>query len=297
MSTFTGELFSLLTALLWAGSAMIFAAVTGRISSVQANVSRLILAECYLAVYLSVRSIPFALTPFQLGMLAASGVIGLSLGDSFLFRAFQEIGARVTMLLMALAPAIGALLAAAALGERLGSVSLAGMAVTLAGVALVVVERTPGGPARLTVSPRGVVLGLLAAAGQGVGLILAKIAFREGEVDGFQATFVRIAAGLALLVPAALAGGRLGRLWDPLIRRPATGGLLLLGALLGPFLGISCSLIAVANTTVGVASTIMATVPVLMLPLGRIVYRERPPWKAVLGAVVAVMGVAMLFLD
>ena len=93
MTTFTGELFSLLTALLWAGSAMIFAAVTGRISSVQANIARLILAECYLAVYLSVRSIPFTLSQFQLGMLLASGVIGLSLGDSFLFRAFQEIGA------------------------------------------------------------------------------------------------------------------------------------------------------------------------------------------------------------
>ncbi len=297
MSAYTGELFSLLTAALWAGSAMIFAALTGRISSVQVNILRLLLAECYLGIYLALRSIPFALSPFQLAMLLVSGVIGLALGDSFLFRAYQEIGARISMLLMALAPAIGAALAAFTLGEHLGPMSILGMAVTLAGVAMVVVERTPGGPARLAVSPRGIVLGLLAAAGQGVGLIFAKLAFRAGEVDGFQATAVRIVGGLGLLLPGALMSGRFGRPWEALRSRPGTAGLLMLGAVLGPFLGISCSLIAVANTSIGVASTIMATVPVLMLPLGRVVHRERLPWKAVLGAFVAVGGVALLFLE
>jgi drug/metabolite transporter (DMT)-like permease len=70
----------------------------------------------------------------------------------------------------------------------------------------------------------------------------------------------------------------------------------LLGAFLGPFLGITLSLISVANTTVGVAATLMATVQILMLPLVKYVQKERISWRAILGAAIAVAGVAILFL-
>jgi drug/metabolite transporter (DMT)-like permease len=68
------------------------------------------------------------------------------------------------------------------------------------------------------------------------------------------------------------------------------------GSVLGPFLGISFSLIAVEYTNVGIAATIMAIVPILMVPMVRVVYKERLSWRAVVGACVAVAGVGMLFL-
>jgi drug/metabolite transporter (DMT)-like permease len=68
------------------------------------------------------------------------------------------------------------------------------------------------------------------------------------------------------------------------------------GAVVGPFLGITFSLMAVAHTQVGVAATIMAMVPIVMLPLLRIFYKEELSWKSIAGAFVAVGGVVLLFL-
>jgi drug/metabolite transporter (DMT)-like permease len=68
------------------------------------------------------------------------------------------------------------------------------------------------------------------------------------------------------------------------------------GAIFGPYLGITFSLIAIMYTKVGIAATLIATVPILMLPLVRIIYKERLSWHAIVGACVAVGGVAILFL-
>ncbi len=294
--TFAGESFALLTALLWSASALIFSAVARKISSLQVNILRLFIAELFFVVYLLVRPAALSLSTSQLYYLSLSGIVGLSLGDTFLFRAFQEIGPRVAMLLMTLAPAIGAGLAALFLHESLSLWSVIGMVTTLAGVALVVVERTPGGRTRFTISVRGVVLGILSAAGQGVGLILAKIAFLEHPIDGFAATAVRICAGLVLLMGAAVVMGNSIFPREELQRHWTIIPLLAVGAFLGSFLGISTSFLSVTLTSIGVASTIMATVPVLMLPLAWFIYRESIHWKAVAGAVTAVAGVSFLFI-
>ena len=68
-----------------------------------------------------------------------------------------------------------------------------------------------------------------------------------------------------------------------------------LGSVFGPFLGISFSLIAVKHTKVGIAATIMALVPILMLPLVRFIYEEKLTWRAIIGAFLAFVGVALLF--
>jgi drug/metabolite transporter (DMT)-like permease len=142
----------------------------------------------------------------------------------------------------------------------------------------------------------GIALALLAATGQGAGLIFAKLAFREGEIHGFVATAVRIAASLALLLPVAAATRRYESPTKMFARDRTSFYLTAAGSVLGPFLGISFSLIAIKHTKVGIAATIMAIVPVLMLPLVRFMYKEKLTVRAVAGAVVAVAGVAVLFL-
>ncbi len=293
---FLGELSAFVTACCWSVSALVFAAATRRAGSFQVNITRLILAVGYLAVPIALFRIPTDLSASQVLYLSLSGVVGLTLGDTFLFRAFQEIGARISMLIMSLAPAIAAFLSYLFLGETLTVTSVLGIGVTVAGVAIVVLgrsEASAGGPA---FTPAGALYALLGAAGQGGGLIFAKMAFQESDINGFVATMVRIIASLVLLLPAALLTRRFQ---DPLrmYREDRKAfGLTALGALLGPFLGISLSLVAVAHTLVGVAATIMAIVPVLMLPLVRFVYRERLGWRAIGGACIAVAGVCLLFL-
>ncbi|MBM2846691.1 MAG: putative permease super family, partial [Bacteroidetes bacterium] len=290
------ELSALLTACLWSGGALAFAAATKRAGSFQVNITRLILAAVYLVLLILIAGLNVNLSNTQILMLSLSGVVGLTFGDTFLFKAFYEIGARVTMLIMSIAPAIAALLAYLILGETLSTAGILGIAITILGVSIVVTDRGGTGTEKVVLTTSGIVFAMLAAVGQGSGLVFAKMAFEEGEVNGFVATAVRIIASLVFLLPVALMTKRYHNPVRMYKEDKRAFMLTALGSVLGPFLGISFSLIAIEHTKVGIAATIMALVPILMLPLVRIIYKEKLAWRAVLGAFTAVAGVAVLFL-
>lgn len=294
--SFLGELSALLTACLWSGGAIAFAAASQRVGSFQVNITRLILATAYLAVLIAVMRFDISLSNRQLIYLGISGFIGLSIGDTFLFKAFQEIGARVSMLIMSLAPAFASFLAYLLLGESLSVVGVLGIAITIAGVSIVVFDRKRGSAERVSLTTFGIVCAVLAAVGQGAGLVFAKMAFRDGEVNGFVATAVRIIASLVLLIPVGVLTKRYTSPLRMLLHQRKALMFTAIGSVLGPFLGISFSLIAIKHTDVGVAATIMALVPIIMLPMAMIVYKEKLTWRAILGASTAVAGVAVLFL-
>jgi drug/metabolite transporter (DMT)-like permease len=275
---------------------MMFAGAIRRIGSVQVNVVRLIIAAVMLIVTILVANLSVRLSFGQYAYLSISGCIGLVFGDTFLFKSFHVNGARISMLIMSLAPAISAILAYIILGEMLSVWGIVGIVVTTAGIVLVVVSNQQSEQTKVKLTRIGLLYGFLGALGQGAGLVFARLAFVEGDVNGFVATFVRIAASLVVLLPLTLMTGRIknpiGVFWNDKRALMLTIG----GAIFGPYLGITFSLIAIMYTKVGIAATLIATVPILMLPLVRIIYKERLSWHAIVGACVAVGGVAILFL-
>jgi drug/metabolite transporter (DMT)-like permease len=275
---------------------MMFAGAIRRIGSVQVNVVRLIIAAVLLIVTILAADLSIRLSFGQYAYLSISGCIGLVFGDTFLFKSFHVNGARISMLIMSLAPAISAILAYIILGEMLSLWGIVGIIVTTAGIVLVVVSNQQSEHTKVKLTRIGLLYGFLGALGQGAGLVFARLAFVEGDINGFVATFVRIAASLVVLLPLTLMTGRvknpIGVFWDDKRALMLTIG----GAIFGPYLGITFSLIAIMYTKVGIAATLIATVPILMLPLVRIIYKERLSWHAIVGACVAVGGVAILFL-
>jgi drug/metabolite transporter (DMT)-like permease len=291
-----GELSALLTACCWSGSALAFSAATVRVGPIRLNVTRLILASLLLFVTVVIAGIDVHLSSSQLRNLALSGIIGLVLGDSFLFKSYEYIGARLTMLIASVAPAISALLAYFLLGEVLSWLGVIGMFVTLIGVSIVVLERRdPFGHSQRHFGA-GILYALLASAGQGVGLVIAKMAFLEGAINGFVASLVRIATAVVVILPVAKLAGRYENTFKVYLNDRKSMGLTLLGAFLGPYLGVTLSLVAISYTKVGIAATLMATVPIMMLPLVKYIQKEVLSWRAIVGAFVAVGGVAILFL-
>ena len=291
-----GELSALATACVWSVSSIMFAGAIRRAGSVQVNVARLVFAAMLLLVTIVVGGLSLRLSAMQYAYLAVSGIIGLVFGDTFLFKSFQVNGARISMLIMSLAPAISALLAYYVLSELLAFWGIAGIAVTTAGIAIVVVANQHSETTKVRLTPLGLLYGFLGAVGQGAGLVFARLAFNGGEINGFVATFVRIAASVIVLVPLTLAAGLVKNPVRLFMREKRALALTIGGAIFGPYLGITFSLIAITYTKVGIAATLMATVPILMLPLVRIIYKERLTWHATVGACVAVAGVAILLL-
>jgi drug/metabolite transporter (DMT)-like permease len=293
---FLGELCGLLTAVCWSGSSLAFSAATLRVGPIRLNVTRLIFAAALLFITVVATSGDIHLSASQLRNLVVSGIIGLVLGDTFLFKSYELIGARMGMLIMSVAPAISALLAYLLLGEILSWIAAIGMVVTLLGIALVVLERRETMTGSRRKHLQGIFFGFLAAAGQGIALVIAKMAFNEGPINGFVATFVRIVSSTIVIWPLAWLAGKYENTYSLFKKDRRALWLTLLGAFLGPFLGITLSLVAVSNTTVGIAATLMATVPILMLPLVKYVQKDHISWRAILGATIAVGGVAILFM-
>jgi drug/metabolite transporter (DMT)-like permease len=293
---FLGEFFALLTAALWSVSSMVFTEATRKIGSVRVNITRLLLATFYLIIVIWLSGASTLISSSQVLHLVLSGVIGLAIGDSFLFKAFQQIGARLSMLILSSAPGMAAVVAYLLLGEELSVLGVFGIVTTIAGVSLGILERGAQTPHPTKIRWTGILFALIGAAGQGIGLIFAKQAFNEGDINGFVAALVRISGSLIVLLPVALVAGRLSGLIATLIRERRAFLLTGVGSVVGPFLGITFSLIAVANTKVGIAATLMATVPIIMLPMVKLIYKETLSWRAIIGACIAVAGVGMLFL-
>jgi drug/metabolite transporter (DMT)-like permease len=194
---------------------------------------------------------------------------------------------------MSLAPPIGALAAMPFLGERLSAWNWLGMLVTLGGVCWVVIERrVDENGVALHPSAGGVVLGVLAAAGQAFGSVLSKVGM--GDYDAFASAQIRVLTGLACFAVLLAILRWYPRIGDTLRNGPAMA-LITLGAFSGPFLGVALFLIAIRHITIGVAQTIVCLMPVLIIPFVIVLHKERVSWRAVIGAVVAVAGVALLF--
>lgn len=299
-SSYIGHLAALGTASCWACSALAFDVAARRMGALALNLIRLVMALGFLTLLAwTLRGLPLPVdvTPHAWGWLAVSGLLGFTFGDFCLFQAFVKMGPRLSMLMMALAPPLAAVIGWLVLGETLDGRDLLGMVLTVSGIGWAVLERreTSSGSAALQrrASLSGVALGFGAALGQAGGLVLSKVGM--GSHHAVAATQVRVIAGIAgyALVFLALRG-RL-QVGEALRDRRALA-FAALGAFFGPCVGVTLSLVAVRHTTAGVAASLMALTPVILIPLVILLKRERVGLGGVLGALVAVAGVALLMM-
>lgn len=291
-----GEITALITACLWSMSSIAFTEASIRVGSIYVNVVRLIMAFVILLITIISANLKINLSSFQIWNLIISGFAGLVIGDTFLFRSFRLIGARISMLIMALVPPMSALLAYFFLDENLSALGIFGIALTVTGIALVILKREEKPTSNYHIDYTGIFYAIIGAAGQAVGLIFAKQAFNESEINGFVAAFIRIGASIIIIYPLVLLTNRFKKPVKIFLENKKALMFTFIGAVFGPFLGITFSLISISNTKVGIATTLMATVPILMLPLVRYYYKEKLSWISIFGAVIAVSGVAVLFL-
>ncbi len=297
------------TAICWAMTAVFFSAASRRIGQLHVNKIRLLLALVLLAAACAVFGAYQAVPAPQLVLLSLSGVVGLALGDAALFSALRIIGPRRGSLIMSLSPGFAAVLMLPLLDETLSWAGVVGMLLTVGGIAWVVLER--GQPGEIEGNAAvGVALGVLGAVGQSVGLILAKAglgaASASSRLGAFAAaggsappvhpllgTLVRMLAATVLLFGYGLVTGSLRDTFRALADRRALR-MTAAGAVFGPVIGVTLSLTAISLTNTAVAATIMATSPVIVIPLVWIIYRHRVSPRAILGALVAIAGVAVL---
>lgn len=307
---YTGETAGVATALLWTATSLLFSAAGRRIGPTAVNLSRLSFAIVLLGITHRIWSGNWVpdVGARQVAFLAASGAIGLAIGDQALFHAFIDIGPRLSTLIMTTSPIFAAWFGYMVLGESLGRLGLVGMSMTIGGVAWAVLERRPqptaGTPSR---TARGVVLALIGAVCQGGGLLLSKQGMGHGwlpadaRLDPQAATLVRVVFATLAMMPIIAVRHQMIRRRPPVAlltpRRVDRTGYMLAccGAVAGPFLGVWMSLVAGDRAPIGIAQTLCSMTPIFILPAVAIIHRERVSPRAIAGALLAVGGCAVLF--
>jgi drug/metabolite transporter (DMT)-like permease len=292
-----GEIAALLTALSWTATMMAFEAAGKRIGSLNVNFLRVAIATAFLAFFGFLHRglwLPSDASLHNWIWLSLSGLIGLTLGDICLFRAFILVGARVAALVMAFVPVISALISWLFLGEILSRIDQTGMFLTTTGIVMVVMgKRTNDDGTRSGYNLIGLLMALGGAVGQAVGLVFSK--YGMGSYDAFAANHIRLFAALTGFVLIFTLTGRWGNLATAARHRSGMA-FTTLGSFFGPFVGVSLSLYAVQHTQVGIAATIIALVPIFIIPPSMILKKEEIGPRDVIGALLAVSGSALLFI-
>jgi drug/metabolite transporter (DMT)-like permease len=296
-----GEAMAILAAWIFAFTSILFTIAGQRLSVTMVNLFRVVGGALCLSATHRVLFGSFWPEGLALGdqvWIGLSGIAGLAIGDSALFSAFTRIGPRRSMMLMATAPVFTVITAWFLLAEHLGTRDLLTIALIICGVLLAVSGREKHTGAWGGLSTRqlrtGYLLGLAAAAGQGLGSTFVKLGM-TGGVDPLGATLVRMVWAMAVLWVFVAPRRSTAERWHRLADRR---GLLALGGaiLLGPFISVWISIIAIKHASTGIAQAFLGTVPIWVILPSWIFYRDRPSVVTLLGVLVAVGGGALLFL-
>ncbi len=308
-----GELAALGTSFLFSLTSIFFTYSGREIGSLLTNRARLLFAVAFILLihWISFgQPLPINAAPERWLVLVISGLIGFIVGDGCLFQAFLLVGPRISMLVMAFAPALSVIFAWLFLGESLSAQELIIITVILLGIAWVVSER----PKRIqavndealpdeTTSKRdtrqhiiGLLFALGATVGQASGFILSKVGLAD-DFPALSGTLIRLLGAFVAIWLISSVRGELTSSVRTLRAHPRATRYILMGSLVGPVLGVWLSLVAVQRTTVGVSSTLSSLAPIVLIPISYVVFHEKISRRAIIGTLVVVLATAALFLQ
>lgn len=308
--TYIGELISIGVAFSWTATALLSEFGSKRLGNLTLNVLRMLLALLFSLVLFGVVTgspLPPGASAEAAGWMLLSGLVGYVIGDFCLFQCYIIIGSRYGQLFMTLAPLAAALMAWLTLGQQMKAMSIVAMFVTLFGIGISVLGRGEHHKVSLKLPLNGVLFAIGAAVCQGVGLVLSKIGMDHYETTAlaeagipdwlvpFSANFYRCIAGIIGFLLLLWLRNGMEPLREAMHDRK---GLTVATAttIFGPFVGVGFSLMAVQYTGAGIASTLMAMTPIIILLPSYWLFHEKITWRAVLGAVISVLGVSLFFM-
>lgn len=303
--TYIGELISIGVAFSWTATALLSEYGSKRMGNLTLNVLRMALALLFSLVLFAIvvgSPLPVGITSQALGWMLLSGLVGYVIGDFCLFQCYIIIGSRYGQLFMTLAPLAAALMAWVSLGQQMTSMSIVAMLVTLLGIGISVLGRGEHHKVSLKLPFNGVLFAIAAALCQGIGLVLSKIGMDHYDTTQmpawlipFSANFLRCIAGIIGFSLLLYFRDGFTPLREAMYDRKGMIAAIAT-TIFGPFVGVGFSLMAVQYTNAGIASTLMALTPIIILLPSWWLFRQPITWKAVIGAVISVVGVSLFFL-
>jgi drug/metabolite transporter (DMT)-like permease len=313
---FRGEIAALTAAALWAVASVLYRWIRQQISALVLNILKGLAAIVMFSVAIGVTHHQnIEIQGDVILPLALSGVVGIGIGDTAFFNTLKTLGVRRTLLLETLAPPLTAILGVVFLHERLSLLAFLGIVITIGGVAWVLSEGTlqvSEGALSVQRLRQGLGLALITALAQASGILLSRSVFLHTDISPLWSSLIRITAGTVTALvwfgiqtlrtlrtqqlnqssASELSSTSQSLRWPPLTPRLIGGiGLASFG---GTFLGIWLQQTSIKYTLAGIAQTLSATSPLFAIPV-TMLGGESVSLRSVLGAMVAILGIGILF--
>lgn len=324
---FVGELISLGVALSWTATALFAEVGSKRMGSLPFNTIRMTMSLAFLVITLwLVMGVPYP--RYADGgtwtWLLLSGVVGYVIGDYCLMQGYIHIGSRFGQLFMTLSAPTAAITGRVFLGEQMRPAAIIGMIVTLSGIALSILSKSDDSQQhgiRFKLPARGIFYAAMAGICQGFGLVMSKVGLthydatlsavgiaQDAVFEGallqlpvsvsmsFAATTIRAYIGLTGFFLTLMIFDRdgFGKLRHAVSDRKAMW-CVFASTIFGPFIGVSASLLATQFTSAGIAQTLFALTPILIIAPAAMFFHQKVTAREVIGAVVSVAGVCLFF--
>lgn len=325
---FLGELIALGVAVSWTFTALFAEVGSKRMGSLPFNTIRMTLSLLFLmaTLWLTMGSpYPRYADGSTWLWLLLSGIVGYVIGDYCLMQGYIHIGSRFGQLFMTLSAPTAAITGRIFLGESMRPQAIAGMLITIGGIAMSILSKSDGTnhhSVRFNLPPKGIFYAAMAGICQGFGLVLSKIGLGHYDTSiaaagiasnvvpngaiiplpigismSFAATLIRAYIGLAGFSLALMLFNKDGlQQLNHAIHDRKAMWCVLGSTIFGPFIGVSASLLATLYTSAGIAQTIFALTPILIIAPAAILFHQRVSVREVIGAVVSVCGVCLFFI-
>jgi drug/metabolite transporter (DMT)-like permease len=302
----SGEVIALLTTLFWSLGIFPFTEASKRIGAGAVNQYRLLFAWLIISLILFFSNSLNLQEQFSTPQLkhylflGLSGVIGFTIGDYCSFKSFTILGPKLGSLYTTFAPGAALIVGYFVLNEKINLIGILGIAITLGGVIWLTLSKKDKDAAQKAGFERnkqGVALGIIGALCQGTGLVLSKLgmdAYTE-KLPTMHAVWIRLLFAFTMAFIVSVFTKNLFSNSRPVLRNEKNAvPFMILGTFLGPIAGVSCSLLAIQKLEVAVAQTIFALLPIVVLPVNLLVYKEKITSQSVFACLTAIVGVIIL---
>ena len=295
--TYLGELISLGTAFCWTITVVSFEYAGKRVGSLPVNFIRLVFGFVLLAITLYLIDgtfIPLYATNTEWLLLTISSLIGLVIGDFFLFQAFVDIGGRISLLIMSSVPILSIIFGYIFFNEVLSIQQFIGITIVIISIVVVILSRKDEGNKIQPHIARGIIFAFVGAIAQAIGLLFSKAG--GANMNDFAATEIRVIAaiiGFGLIVSFKKEWKNVRKAFN----YKTALLFIILGSIFGPFLGITSSLAAIKYTSLGISTTIAQMNIILIIPFSIFLFKEKVTLLEIIGSISAFIGVAILFIN
>ncbi len=304
-----GYVYGIVAVIAWTACTVPFAEASKRLGVATVNLYRLLIPFVLFTIVLSLFLFPNQNWISDVGSiywvyLIASGVIGLAIGDMFGFSVYSLIGPRLGSLFIVLQPAIALIAGYFLLHETINWIGIISIIITITGVAYVLLSKNTTSD-KVTYTPvalkKGIIFGILSTVCQAMGIVLQKLASQQAaiahlpEIHFLTATWIRITGAIVFLLILYTFQKKHKEVHTNLWINADKGvSFLIVAIVFGPLIAQPTSFLATSILPVSVFQTLCALIPILVLPITAIYYKEKITWKIILGSLISCFGVVIL---